>query len=295
MRNRLIVITGPTGSGKSELAMQLAYRYGCDIISADSRQIYRDLPITTAAPTEADRLAVRHHFVGTLPIDAYYSAAQFESDVMTLLPRLFEQSPVQIMCGGSMLYVDAVVRGIDPLPTISAAIRAECAAMLAEQGLDAVVDRLRLLDPQYAATADLRNPVRAVHALEICLEARVPYSSLRTSTVKTRPFDIEQWYIDMPRDQLMNRINDRVIKMVELGMLDEVRRLLPYRRLNAMNTVGVKEMLRVIDGEWSLDTAVARLQKNTRVYAKKQLTWLKTRPDIHPYPDDAHFPASPSM
>lgn len=278
--HKLIVITGPTGSGKSALAVETALQYGCDVISADSRQIYKGLPITTAVPTVEERQGVVHHFLETLPLDAYYSAAQFETDVLSLLERLFRQNPVQVMCGGSMMYVDAVMRGIDSLPTISATVREKCARLFADEGLDGMLARLRVLDPEYYDTVDRKNHKRVVHAVEICMEAAVPYSTLRTGAAAIRGFDIEARYINMPREQLFSRINSRVETMWDAGMLEEVRKVADLRHLNSLNTVGVKEMLKVIDGEWTPGFALARLQKNTRVYAKKQLTWLKTRPEI---------------
>lgn len=285
-RNKLIIITGPTGSGKSEIALQLARRVGCDIISADSRQIYRGLPITTAAPTAEQLAQVRHHFVGTLDLDQYYSAAQFEADVMALLPSLWEKSPVQIMCGGSMMYVDAIMRGIDQLPTISDDVRTYCMDLYNAEGLPAVLAQLDSLDPEYGRQVDRQNHRRVIHALEICLQSGNTYSSLRTGRIVERPFDIEAYYIDIPREQLFERINARVERMLDAGMLDEVAAVAHLRHLNSLNTVGVKEMLHVIDGDWPLPFATARLQKNTRVYAKKQLLWLRSRPAIRPLPDD---------
>lgn len=282
MRDTLIIITGPTGSGKSALAMDIARSHGCHILSADSRQIYRDLPITTAAPSAEDRAAVPHHFVGTLGLDEYYSAAMFEEQSLALLSELFKENHVQVMCGGSMMYVDAVMRGIDLLPTISPRVREHCLRLYSEEGTEGVMARLRQLDPAYAGIVDSANHRRVVHALEICLEAGVPYSSLRTGRVAERPFDIRACYIDLPRPELFDRINRRVDSMIAAGMLDEVAAVASSRHLNSMNTVGVKEMLHVIDGDWDLPFATARLQKNTRVYAKKQLTWLKTRPEILP-------------
>lgn len=280
MRDTLIIITGATGSGKSALAMDIARREGCHILSADSRQIYRDLPITTAAPSEEDRAAVPHHFVGSLGLDQYYSAALFEEQSLSLLKELFKDNPVQVMCGGSMMYIDAVMRGIDRLPTISETVRQRCADIYSQEGLDSVMNRLRQLDQAYADIVDPANHRRIIHALEICLEAGVPYSSLRTGRIAERPFDIKACYIDRPREELFDRINRRVESMLAQGMVEEVAKVAHLRHLNSMNTVGVKEMLHVIDGDWDLDFATARLQKNTRVYAKKQLTWLKTRPEI---------------
>ncbi len=278
MRNRLIVITGPTGSGKSALAMRMAGEIGCDIISADSRQMYREIPIGTAAPTADDLARVTHHFVGNLSLGDYYSAAQYEDDVMRLLPSLWEKSPVQILCGGSMMYIDAVTRGIDELPTISDDIRRRAWELYERGGLQQLRLTLLELDPVYYREVDLNNHKRLVHAIEICRQAGVPYSSLRTERVKPRDFDIEIIAIDMQRDTLFDRINGRVKKMVECGLVEEARAVSHLRHLNSLNTVGYKELWPYIDGETTLDEAIAKIARNTRVYAKKQLTWLKNRP-----------------
>lgn len=280
--NKLIVITGPTGSGKTALAIDLARRHGCDIISADSRQIYRGIPIGTAAPTPDQLEAVKHHFVGILNLDQGYSAAQYEADVLALLPRLWEKSPVQVMCGGSMMYIDAVCRGIDDLPTISPAVRQSVLDLYQAEGLEGVRARLRELDPVAYARVDAPNPRRNIHALEICLEAGVPASSLLTGQRKERPFDIEKYYIDLPRDVLFGRINARVDAMVAAGLEDEARAVYHLRHLNSLNTVGYKEMFAYFDGLMDRETAIARIAKNTRVYAKKQLTWLKKAADATP-------------
>lgn len=278
MRNRLIVITGPTGSGKSALAMRMAGEIGCDIISGDSRQMYREIPIGTAAPTADDLTRVTHHFVSNLSLGDYYSAAQYEDDVMRLLPSLWEKSPVQILCGGSMMYIDAVTRGIDELPTISDDIRRRAWELYERGGLQQLRLTLLELDPVYYREVDLNNHKRLVHAIEICRQAGVPYSSLRTGRVKPRDFDIEMIAVDMPRDTLFDRINGRVKKMVECGLIEEARAVSHLRHLNSLNTVGYKELWPYIDGETSLDEAIAKIARNTRVYAKKQLTWLKNRP-----------------
>lgn len=278
MRNRLIVITGPTGSGKSALAMRMAGEIGCDIISADSRQMYREIPIGTAAPTADDLARVTHHFVGNLSLGDYYSAAQYEDDVMRLLPSLWEKSPVQILCGGSMMYIDAVTRGIDELPTISDDIRRRAWELYERGGLQQLRLTLLELDPVYYREVDLNNHKRLVHAIEICRQAGVPYSSLRTGRVKPRDFDIEMIAVDMPRDILFDRINGRVKKMVECGLIEEARAVSHLRHLNSLNTVGYKELWPYIDGETTLDEAIAKIARNTRVYAKKQLTWLRNRP-----------------
>lgn len=275
-----MVVTGPTASGKTALAVQLARALRCGIISADSRQLYRDIPIGTAAPGSEELEAARHYLVRFLPLDAYYSAARFEEDALRIAADEFSRGDYAVVCGGSMMYIDALCEGIDLLPTISEPVRESCRKLLENEGLEAVVGRLRRLDPEYCLTGDLRNPRRAVHALEICLEAGVPYSSLRTGRAKERPFRIVKFYIDLPREELFSRVNLRVGKMMEAGFLDEARRVYPLRHLNSLNTVGYKELFAYLDGEWDLQTAVARIQKNTRVYAKKQLTWLKKHPAI---------------
>ena len=277
----LIVITGPTGSGKTSLAIDVAERIGCDIVSADSRQIYKGLPIGTAAPTAEELARVRHHFVGELDLDEYYSAAMYEEQALARLRQLWNDGPdVAVMCGGSMMYVDAVTRGIDSLPTISDEVRAGALRIYLDGGLDAICEQLRRLDPASYGKIDLKNYRRVVHAVEICMEAGRPYSELCTGRKATRPFRILKFAIDRPREEMMDRINRRVASMMDAGLEEEARKVYPLRHLNSLNTVGYKEMFAWFDGTMDRDTAVARMAKNTRVYAKKQLTWLKRDPEL---------------
>ena len=277
----LIVITGPTGSGKTSLSLSVAKKLNCHILSADSRQLYRDIPIGTAAPTIEELQEAPHHFVGTLGLEDYYSAAQYESDALSLLGQLWQENRYAVMCGGSMMYVDAVCRGIDELPTISAAIREKAMAIYEEGGLSLLQKTLQRLDPEYYEIVDKNNHKRLVHAIEIIMEAGVPYSSLRTGEVKQRDFRIVKVAINYEREQLFDRINRRVDKMIAEGLEEEAWRVYHLRHLNSLNTVGYKEMFAYFDGTMDYETAIARIAKNTRVYAKKQLTWLKKDPTIH--------------
>lgn len=277
----LIVITGPTGSGKTALSIALAQELGCHILSADSRQLYRDIPIGTAAPTSEELASAPHHFVGTLALEDYYSAAQYEEEALALLQELWTSSPYAVMCGGSMMYIDAVTRGIDELPTITPEIRQQAMYMFYEGGLPLLQETLKRIDPVYYEQVDLNNHKRLVHAIEITLQAGVPYSSLRTGQVKQRPFRIIKAALDYDRETLFARINRRVELMVEAGLVDEARRVYHLRHLNSLNTVGYKELFAYFDGTMDYETAVARIAKNTRVYAKKQLTWMKKDDSIH--------------
>ena len=282
------MITGPTAVGKTALTMQLAQHYGVPVINADSRQIYRGIPICTAAPTPEELAAVRHHFVAFKELEESYSAAQFETDVMNLLPSLWQQGDYAVMCGGSMLYVDAVCRGIDSLPDISPEIRAAVKEKLHKEGLESLVAELEQLDPQYAATIDRKNTSRVCHGVEICRQAGVPYSTLRTGTAKQRDFNIIKLALNIERDQLFDRINRRVDRMIEAGLEQEARSVYHLRHLNSLNTVGMKEMFAIFDGTMDRTTAIERMKKNTRVYAKKQLTWYRRDPSITwVTPDDA--------
>lgn len=281
----LIVILGPTAVGKTELTLSLAEHYACPILNCDSRQIYRDMRIGTAAPTQEQLDRVRHYFVGQLNLDEYYSAAKYEQEVLQLTSELFKTHNTLILSGGSMMYIDAVCNGIDDIPTVDEEVRATLAKRLQEEGLEKLLAELRLADPEHYDFVDHKNAKRVVHALEVCYTTGKPYSSFLTrktlrcgaSTTQTadRPFRILKIGLERPREELFARINSRVDDMINSGLLHEAMTLLPHRHENALNTVGYKEMFNVLDGTWELPMAIERLKKNTRVYAKKQMTWFK--------------------
>ena len=277
----LVVLIGPTGVGKTELSLSLAEHLQCPILNADSRQIFKDIEIGTAAPTADELARVKHYFVHTLPLDGYYSAAQYEEDVLNILGEVFAEGDVAIMSGGSMMYVDAVTKGIDDIPTVDDEVRSLIAHRLATEGLDPLLAELKILDPSYYEVVDHHNHKRVVHALEICYMTGATYSSLRVNKVKERPFRIIKFGLMRERASLFSRINRRVDMMMQQGFMDEAQRVYHLRHLNSLNTVGYKELFNVIDGTWELPMAVERIKKNTRVYAKKQMTWYKRDEDIH--------------
>ena len=270
----LYVLLGPTAVGKTELALQMAEMLGCPILNCDSRQIYRGMEIGTAAPTAEQQRRVRHYFVGTHDIGSYYSAAQYEQDVLSLVAELNDTHHSLLLTGGSMMYLDAVCNGIDDIPSIDEEVRETLRQRLADGDIDAMRNELRLLDPDYYQAADTRNPKRIVHALEVCYTTGRPYSSFLKGERKTRPFRTVKIGLRRERQELFERINHRVDTMMADGMLDEARRLYPFRGENALNTVGYKELFRHLDGEWELSFAIEKIKKNTRDYAKKQMTWF---------------------
>lgn len=272
---KLIVITGPTAVGKTALCLDIAEYLSVPIINADSRQLFRELKIGTAAPTSEQQERVRHYFVGTLSIGDYYSASRYEEDVMALLQQLFQLSDYALLSGGSMMYIDAVCNGIDDIPTVDNATRVQMKKRLAEEGLEALVEELKRLDPEHYETVDRQNPRRVVHALEICHMTGQTYTSFRKAIKKQRPFDIIKIGLNRQREELYDNINRRVDYMMDQGLLNEVKALRPYRQTNALNTVGYKELFNYLDGVWNLDEAVERIKGNTRRYARKQLTWFK--------------------
>jgi len=267
------VITGPTAVGKTALTMELAQHYGVPIINADSRQIYRELKIGTAAPTAEQQQLVKHFFVGTKSIDEYYNASMYEQEVLELLDA--ERSTFHVLSGGSMMYIDAVCNGIDDIPTVRDDIREEMKKRYRDEGLEALCEELRQLDPEHYAIVDLQNYRRVIHALEICHQTGKTYTSFRTQKKKKRPFRIVKIGLNREREELYQRINQRVDQMMQDGLLEEVKELVSKRDKNALNTVGYKELFDYLDGRWSLDEAVERIKGNTRRYARKQLTWYK--------------------
>lgn len=272
---KLIVITGPTAVGKTDLCLDVAHQLDIPIINADSRQLFREIKIGTAAPTAEQMAEVKHYFVGTLGIEDYYSASMYEQDVLRQLDTLFLNSDFALLSGGSMMYIDAVCNGIDDIPTVDDKTRTMLKQRLANEGLETLVKELHQLDPEHWAVVDRQNPRRVVHALEICLMTGKTYTSFRKLEKKERPFKIIKIGLNREREELYNRINRRVDKMMEQGLLNEAIQMIEHRQVNALNTVGYKELFNYIDGLWTLDEAVERIKGNTRRYARKQLTWFK--------------------
>ena len=268
-------MTGPTAVGKTDVCLQVARQFDIPIINADSRQLFRELKIGTAAPTEEQMAQVKHYFVGSLSIGDYYSASMYEQDILQLLDTLFQDSDYALLSGGSMMYIDAVCNGIDDIPTVDDKTRDTLKRRLEEEGLEPLVEELYRLDPEHWAIVDRQNPRRVVHALEICLMTGKTYTSFRKAEKKERPFQIIKIGLNRDREELYHRINVRVDQMMAQGLLNEVRAMNEYRNVNALNTVGYKELFNYLDGLWTLDEAVERIKGNTRRYARKQLTWFK--------------------
>lgn len=274
MKNKtLIVITGPTGVGKTEATLRIAEHFNVPVINADSRQIFSEIPIGTAAPTAEQQQRVQHYFVGNHHLEDYYSASLYEQDVLNIINR--QHTPISLLSGGSMMYIDAVCNGIDDIPTILPEIREEMMKRLETEGLEQMCNLLRELDPEHWKIVDRNNPRRVIHALEICIQTGKTYTSFRSNTIKERPFNIIKVGLNRNRNELYNRINQRVLDMIEEGMIEEAQQVYPKRTLNSLNTVGYKELFEYLDGLTTLDEAIFKIQSNTRRYARKQLTWYK--------------------
>lgn len=281
MTKNLIIITGPTAIGKTSLAIKTAKFFNTEIVSADSRQIYRELSIGTAVPSADELAEIKHHFIHSHSIQENYNASRYESEAIELLEYLFQFHDTIVMTGGSMLYIDAVCKGIDTMPDVDPELRANLKKRLKQEGIGSLRLQLKKLDPEYYSGVDLKNPARIVHALEICLMTGKPYSSFRTSPQKERPFSIVKIGLDCDRAELYERINQRVDKMVEAGLEKEAKRVFPMKNLNALNTVGYREFFAYFTGEISKEKAVELIKRNTRRYARKQLTWFRKDQEIN--------------
>lgn len=278
---RLIVLLGPTGVGKTALSLNLAEHYLSPIISADSRQFFKGLEVGTAAPTTTQKERVAHHLVGMLDVTDYYSASEFERDALNIIEDLHKSHDILIATGGSMMYIDALCNGIDDVPTIDESLRKEVYERYEREGLEPIRAQLKVLDPDFYNEVDLKNYKRVIHALEVCLMTGKPYSSFRTQTKKERPFDIIKIGLTRDRVELYERINNRVDEMISSGLLEEAERFYPQRHLNALNTVGYKELFKYMNGEWTLDFAIEKIKQSTRIYSRKQITWFKRDKEIH--------------
>jgi tRNA dimethylallyltransferase len=279
--NTLLVLLGPTGVGKTVGSIRIAEKLSSPILSADSRQLYKGMSIGTAAPTPDQLSRVKHYFVGILSPEEYYSASRYEEEAITLIEKLHKKHPVVVMVGGSMLYIDAVCRGIDEMPTIDDELRKDLQQLYRKEGLDPIRQQLKLLDPVFYRQVDLKNPKRVIHALEVCLMTGKPYSSLRTNLRKKRPFRIVKIGFTRERQELYDRINARVDDMIDNGLIEEAQRLYPLRHLNSLNTVGYKELFDYFDGKYDLNTAIEKIKQHSRNYARKQLSWFKRDKEIH--------------
>lgn len=285
--NTLFVLLGPTGVGKTDLSISLAQHLGCSIVSSDSRQIYRETRIGTAAPEQWELEAVRHHFIASRSVTEPYSSGQYELDAIPVIEHEISTYGTSMLVGGSMLYIDAVCRGIDDIPTILPEVRDKVKELYADEGIEGLRAMLRLLDPVHYGRVDLMNAKRIMHAIEVCWQTGRPFSSLHTGMAKQRSFDIVKIGLNRDREELYDRINIRVYRMIDEGLVDEVRSLAPHRHLNALNTVGYKEIFNYLDGIWTLERAIEMIQQNSRRYAKKQLTWFSHDESINWFhPDD---------
>jgi tRNA dimethylallyltransferase len=286
----LFVLLGPTGAGKTDLSIDIARHTGSPVISADSRQIYKEIPIGTAAPGKEQLEEVKHYFVGTHSLTDYYSASLFEEEAVSLIGKLHENQPFLLMCGGSMMYIDAVCKGIDEMPTITDDIRKNLWEQFKNHGLEPILNELEKSDPIHYKEVDKMNYRRVIHAVEVCRQTGLPYSSFRRNKMKQRPFKIIKIGLMRERSDLFDRINKRVESMVENGMIDEAKNVYPLRHLNSLNTLGFKELFNYFDGAYSLEEAIEKIKCNTRVYARKQMTWFRKDTEINWFhPDNKEY------
>ena len=276
----LFVLLGPTGVGKTALSIHLARHLGCPVISADSRQLYKELPVGTAAPTHEEQAQTKHYFIATHTVTDYYSASLYEEEALSLINRLHKTYSVLLLCGGSMMYIDAVCKGIDEMPTVTPEIREALWNQYRIEGLAPILEELKKMDPVHYSEVDRMNYRRVIHAVELCRMTGIPYSTFRTRRIKTRPFEICKIGLMRERTELFERINRRVDEMIGNGFVEEAQNLYPERRLNALNTVGYKELFLYFDGISTLDEAIEKIKHNTRIYARKQMTWFKRDPEI---------------
>lgn len=278
---KLLVLLGPTGVGKTEWSIRIAEHLGAPIVSADSRQLYKGLTIGTAAPTKEQLDRVPHHLVAFLSPEDYYSASEYEHEAIATINRLHSVHDTVVLTGGSMMYIDAVCKGIDIMPTIDQQLRDEVYQLYQDKGLDPIRQKLRILDPTFYNEVDLKNPKRVIHALEVCLMTGKPYSSFRKNSIKERPFDIVRVGFNRPREELYQRINQRVDIMIQDGLMEEARQFYPIKHLNSLNTVGYKELFQYFDGNWTESVAIDKVKQHSRNYARKQLSWFNRDNDIH--------------
>ncbi|MZP55329.1 MAG: tRNA (adenosine(37)-N6)-dimethylallyltransferase MiaA [Bacteroidales bacterium] len=281
MKKILIVLLGPTAVGKTDISIGIAKHFSCDIISADSRQFFREMKIGTARPTNDQMAEVKHHFIGFLSVNDYYSSNQYERDVLSLLPQLYEKNNLALMSGGSAMYIDAVCHGIDDIPDTDPGVRQKFNRKYSEEGIEGLRIMLKIMDPEYYRVVDLKNHKRIIRALEICETTGLPYSAFLKKKKRERDFNIIKIGLERSREELYDRINRRVDEMIRMGLEEEARSLFEFRKLNALNSVGYKEFFDYFEGKISKEKAIELIKRNTRRFAKRQITWWTRDKEIN--------------